>query len=191
MASVKEEAEKDRKPMAANIVASKAEEPDDDDKPSSPLPAKRAAAAGQPFFTIYKKGQGKWTRLGTIFVAAFLGLWTTYALYSQLIPYVPASDASIPGSVEHARHVSLMFLGISVAFLLGFALFVFWVTNKPNNADFLIATDSEMKKVNWTTKGELIGSTRVVVLFLFFVAIFLFIIDFVFGAFFHWIKVLI
>ena len=43
--------------------------------------------------------------------------------------------------------------------------------NKPSNVDFLIATDSEMKKVNWTTKGELFGSTRVVVvLFLIFVS---------------------
>ena len=62
--------------------------------------------------------------------------------------------------------------------------------NKPTNADFLIATDSEMKKVNWTTKGELFGSTRVVILFLFFIAIFLFLADQVLQLFFYMINVL-
>jgi preprotein translocase SecE subunit len=121
-----------------------------------------------------------------------LGLLTAYNLYSHYLqPYVPAVDPSDPGSIAHARHISMLFLGISVAFLIGFAFFVYWVTNKPQNADFLIATDSEMKKVNWTTKGELVGSTRVVVIFLIFIAVFLFIVDYAFASFFHLIKVLI
>ena len=43
--------------------------------------------------------------------------------------------------------------------------------NKPANVDFLIATDSEMKKVNWTSRKELIGSTKVVILFMFLIAV--------------------
>ena len=42
--------------------------------------------------------------------------------------------------------------------------------NKPTNVDFLIATDSEMKKVNWTSRKELIGSTKVVIIFMFLIA---------------------
>ncbi len=188
MASVKDEADKDQKLMATNVVATEADEPDDD-KPSA-TPTKRESTAA-PFFTIYKRGQGKWTRLGTIFVAAFLGILTSYNLFATyLSPYVPAVDQTVPGSLAHARHVSMVFLGISIAFLVVFGVVVFWLTNKPKNADFLIATDSEMKKVNWTTKGELLGSTRVVVLFLFFIAIFLFCVDFVFGWFFRLIHVL-
>jgi preprotein translocase SecE subunit len=201
MASVKQEADKDRKPMAANIVATKAEEPDDDDdKSPARIPAKRADA-GPAFFTIYKRGQGKWTRLGTVFVAAGLGLLTAYNLYGHyLMPYLPAAMPDGPtaaqhaahlASMEHVRQISMLFLGASVAFLIGFSFFVFWIINKPSNADFLIATDSEMKKVNWTTKGELYGSTRVVCLFLFFIAVFLLLVDTVFASFFRFIKVLI
>src|SRR5205823_5533975 len=84
-------------------------------------------------------------------------------------------------------HNPNVLLGVSIGFLVVFAGLVFWLTNKPYNVDFLIATDSEMKKVNWTTKGELFGSTRVVVLFLFGIAAFLFLVDqvfeFVFWAF--------
>ena len=43
--------------------------------------------------------------------------------------------------------------------------------NKPTNVDFLIATDSEMKKVNWTSRKELIGSTKVVIVFMFLIAV--------------------
>jgi len=56
--------------------------------------------------------------------------------------------------------------------------------------EFLVATDSEMKKVNWTTRKELIGSTKVVIIFMFIIAMFLFTCDLIFGAFFHLVGVL-
>jgi preprotein translocase SecE subunit len=62
--------------------------------------------------------------------------------------------------------------------------------NKPSNVDFLIATDSEMKKVNWTSRKDLIGSTKVVIIFMFLIAFFLFVIDVVFSYFFFLIGVL-
>jgi preprotein translocase SecE subunit len=191
MASVKDEAEKDLMPMAADLVASDAQDPEEDDdkkKPSKQIPDNRPRG-NDGFFTIYKKGQGKWTRLGTIFVAAFLGCLTAYNINTYLQPYVPAVDAN--HSQATVNHISQLFLGISIASLGLFGLLVYWITNKPQNADFLIATDSEMKKVNWTTKGELVGSTRVVVLFLIFIAVFLFAVDIVFQEFFSAIHVLI
>ncbi len=57
--------------------------------------------------------------------------------------------------------------------------------NKPTNVDFLIATDSEMKKVNWTSRKELIGSTKIVILFMFFIALFLFLYDLFFQLIFY------
>jgi preprotein translocase subunit SecE len=56
--------------------------------------------------------------------------------------------------------------------------------------DFLIATDSEMKKVNWTTRAELMGSTKVVIFFVLLISAFLFMLDVIFGYFFQLIKVL-
>src|SRR3712207_9446120 len=67
---------------------------------------------------------------------------------------------------------------------------VLHLMNKPANVDFLIATDSEMKKVNWTSRRELIGSTKVVIVFMFLIAAFLFVIDVVFSYFFYMIDVL-
>ena len=63
------------------------------------------------------------------------------------------------------------------AFLAVFCGIVYYFTNKPNVVDFLIATDSEMKKVNWTTRAELIGSTKVVIIFMLLIAVLLFALD--------------
>ena len=148
-----------------------------------------ARAAGPGFFTIYKNRQGKWTRLGTAFAAAGLGLLTAYNLYQYALPYLPAYDPELHngGKVQAARYITL---AVVVLLLAAFGVLVFWLGNKPKNVDFLIATDSEMKKVNWTTKGELFGSTRVVVLFLVFIAVFLFGVDLMFQTFFKLIRVL-
>ena len=54
----------------------------------------------------------------------------------------------------------------------------------------LIATDSEMKKVNWTSKKELIGSTKVVIFFMLLIMLLLFAFDTIFGYFFQFIRVL-
>jgi preprotein translocase SecE subunit len=42
-----------------------------------------------------------------------------------------------------------------------------------------------MKKVNWTSRKELIGSTKVVIVFMFLIAIFLFTVDILFSYFFY------
>ena len=70
------------------------------------------------------------------------------------------------------------------------SLLVYFLMNKPTSADFLIATDSEMKKVNWTSRNELIGSTKVVIFFMFTIAILLFVVDVVFGYVFYMFGVL-
>jgi preprotein translocase SecE subunit len=62
--------------------------------------------------------------------------------------------------------------------------------NKPQNADFLIATDREMKKVNWTSRKELTGSTRIVIIFMFSIAFFLFTVDEIWGWLMYLAKVM-
>ncbi len=75
-------------------------------------------------------------------------------------------------------------------FALLYSFFAWRLMNKPGNVDFLIATDGEMKKVNWTSKRELIGSTKVVILFMFAIAIILFVLDLLFNTVFYSIRVL-
>ncbi len=68
--------------------------------------------------------------------------------------------------------------------LVGSILIFYYVGVNPRSGEFLIATDGEMKKVNWSTRKEVVGSTWVVVTTCFLMAGVLFVIDFVFKEFF-------
>jgi len=71
--------------------------------------------------------------------------------------------------VQLAVAGSVMLLGLILAFL--------YVGAKPKPVDFLIATDGEMKKVNWGTRKLIIDSTRVVIAATFIIAAFIFVAD--------------
>jgi preprotein translocase SecE subunit len=136
-----------------------------------------AAASRKGFFTIYKRGQGYWTRMGTIIGAALVAFFTAHFIYQQLPVWLPEAW-NVGSGLTPTKKVTL---AACVGFLLVYSLFVYWITNKPTNVDFLIATDSEMKKVNWTSRKELIGSTKVVNIFMFLIAAILFVVDLFFG----------
>jgi preprotein translocase SecE subunit len=180
--------DKNEKAMAtSNVIASGAEEPDDD-KPSrreEPL-VKAPPPGGRGFFTIYKRGQGYWTRMGTILGAALIGIFTVNFIYAQLPVWLPEAW-NVGKGLTQTKKVTL---GVCAAFIALYSLLVYWLVNKPTNVDFLIATDSEMKKVNWTSRKELIGSTKVVIIFMFLIAAILFLIDLFFGYVFYLFGVL-
>jgi len=69
-------------------------------------------------------------------------------------------------------------------------ILLFWLLNKPNVADFMIATEAEMKKVNWPSKKQVIELTWVVICGTFLMAALLFVVDLGFGAMFIEIGVL-
>jgi preprotein translocase subunit SecE len=140
-----------------------------------PAPAVVSIAPEGSFFSIYKKGQGYWTRMGTALAGLLIGILATAFLFDQL------------RNADMIRGKALIISGI---FMAVYALFVVWIANKPRNDDFLIATDSEMKKVNWTSKKDLIGSTKVVIIFMFLIATLLFVIDIEFGQDFYYARVL-
>jgi len=144
-----------------------------------PVPAPQSAAVqiGAPggFFHIRKKGQGYWTRMGTAGGAALVGALTIQFIFSERQTF-RLSD----GAAEL----------LCSAFAIAYGLFAYYLMNRPQSVDFLIATDSEMKKVNWTSRKELMGSTKVVILFMFIIAIFLFVMDLIFGYLFWAIGVL-
>ena len=166
MASATEEKEKQ---MAADDVEEVGEK--------RPAPAAKDDDGG--FFHIYKKGQGYWTRMGTVGGAVLLILMIAHFFYT----FLPTWSQTLRG---HPRVV----IGIVLGIVAGLSLLVFRLINKPQNADFLIATDSEMKKVNWTSRAELIGSTKIVIIFVLLISAILFAIDIVFGYLFYFLKVL-
>jgi preprotein translocase SecE subunit len=162
--------------MATDIVAPGADDRGPDEGPKQPS---RQPSEGGGFFHIYKSGQGYWTRMGTAAGAGLVAIFTAMFVYEDLRPRIPFLRDNPSAAV-----------GIAVGVLAVSALVIFWLINRANTADFLIATDSEMKKVNWTSKKDLIGSTRIVILFMFLIATLLFGIDIVFGYVFYWLGVL-
>jgi preprotein translocase SecE subunit len=80
--------------------------------------------------------------------------------------------------------------GVGILMLAGAAL-TWWVVGvKPRTVEFLIATDGEMKKVNWSTRKDVLASTWVVILWSVLLAGGLFLVDFLFSGFFKLIHVL-
>lgn len=74
--------------------------------------------------------------------------------------------------------------------LIGGGLIYYVVGMRPRTVDFLIATDGEMKKVNWSTRKTIIDSTKMVVLACVLIAASIYIIDLVFRQFFVLIGVI-
>lgn len=141
--------------------------------------APRSDKPRQPFFQIYKKGQGYYTRMGTAIGAGILAAGLADFVYDQL-----NFDPSWPAGIWLKNGIPAVVLA-----LLG--LGVYWVVGvHRKSCDFLIYTDGEMKKVNWTSRKEIIQATKVVILVTFLTAISLFVVDVLFMRFFNWIGVL-
>jgi preprotein translocase SecE subunit len=135
----------------------------------------RPASEGGNFFHIRKKGQGYWTRMGTAMGAGLIGAFTVEFIYSERDTFHLGDGGGI--------------LACAI-FALVYGLSVYFFMNRAASVDFLIATDSEMKKVNWTSRQELLGSTKVVIFFMFLIAAYLFAMDILFGYIFYWMGVL-
>lgn len=117
------------------------------------------------FTQIYKPGQGKYTRLGSGFTAGVIVAAGCYQLYKMLT----GSDVSL--------WISTM---VPVVILVGLVAGMYWLLNKPAVADFLIAAEGELKKVNWSSRKEIAVSTLVVIIVVLLMAALLGTTDFVF-----------
>ncbi|MEM9754205.1 MAG: preprotein translocase subunit SecE, partial [Planctomycetota bacterium] len=98
----------------------------------------------------YKPEQGYYTRT--------LSFWWFFVLAMSLGAFLWAELAAIRS--EQAIYWQ-------AGALIGMALIsmplLYWIINKPNVADFMIATEQEMRKVNWPDRKEIFGSTVVVI----------------------------
>ena len=119
-------------------------------------------------FKIYKVAQGRYTRSLTFAGAMLVAVSGAYVLSGKLYDVGPYMRYGIPSMV---------------VVLIG--LVTFWMVNRPRSADFLIATEGEMKKVAWSGKKEVIGSTKVVIVTTVMIALLLFGVDILFGAIFR------
>ncbi len=137
------------------------------------------STSGSSFFEVYKKGQGYYTRMGTAIGAAILAFGFAHFVWEQL----DFDQSWSPGMWLKA--------GIPALVVVALAVFIYWVVGVyRKSCDFMIATEGEMKKVNWTTKREIIAATKVVIITTILTAGLLFAVDLVFMKFFQWINVL-
>ncbi len=132
-------------------------------------------------FKQYKPEQGKWTRLGTFLGLLLLIAWGSYFLYDRLQVYADGPEA----------WRLLVSTGIPAAVLVLLGAVAWWLSySSRKSSDFMIATEGEMKKVSWSTRREIIGSTKVVILFTVLLATTLFVVDLGLTSLFRWIGVL-
>ena len=124
-------------------------------------------------FDIYKPNQGRYTRRGTFAGALILVLAGMWWLKDVLANTSPIIEFLLP-------------VAIGMAVTYG----VFAIVYRSGRADFLIATEGEMKKVAWSSRREVIGSTKVVVFATFILAAMLYVVDVVFQRFFVTVGVL-
>ena len=109
-------------------------------------------------FDIYKRGQGKYTRLCSAFGAVLIAGLGCLQLYRKL----QAWDLGL--------WIETM---VPAGLFVVVALLIFWLVNKPAIADFMVAAESEMKKVSWSSRKEIIVSTVIVIVLVIALAAFL------------------
>lgn len=97
---------------------------------------------------VYKPGQGTYVRWGSAAAAAVFALGFADFFYEQL---------------ARVQNEWVQFL-VPVGLLVLIAYGVFRLLGRSRSVvDFMIATENEMKKVNWSTRREVLGATRVVI----------------------------
>lgn len=177
------------------------------------LPATGGAAPGQTVALLAEpaKAGDPPTQLGTATVSEVKATSTSQVLtvtswtlkpnidMSQVRRIGPenGSAATVAGPVSGAMQgrpmIEPLYLeGIGAGvFILAGTVLTFWLVGvSPRVVEFLIATDGEMKKVNWSSRKDIMGSTWVVIMWSVLIAGGLFFVDLAFSRFFYWIGVL-
>jgi len=121
-------------------------------------------------FEIYKRGQGRYTRLCSAFGAAIIVGLGCYRLYIKL------------DGAELGLWVETM---VPAGLFVVLGVLIFWLINKPTVADFMIAAEGEMKKVSWSSRKEIAVSTFIVIVVVFVMAVLLGTTDLAFHEFFR------
>ena len=129
---------------------------------------------------IYKAGQGYWVRLmsayamGALVALGLVWLWKEF-------------DGVTMFGLE-PTYVRVAFMLIAALFFGFFGWYLLGVHR--GTVEFLVATEGEMRKVNWSSRREVEAATRVVILLTIFTAVYCWAFDIVFASTFRWMSVL-
>lgn len=125
---------------------------------------------------IYKKKQGLWLRWGSFISAFLLFTYGSYRLFSSCFPspdnpkydwlFTTLTDFTIP-VVDIEVFINYQLI-ISVAVWAVVVLVSFFLSfSHKKLSEFLIDTESEMRKVSWPTTNEVVSSSVVVIITIF------------------------
>jgi preprotein translocase SecE subunit len=123
-------------------------------------------------FDIYKRGQGKYTRLYSAFAGILIVGLGCFQLYTKL------------QALDFGLWVETM---VPVALFMILSVLVLWIVNRPTVADFMISAEGEMKKVSWSSRKEIAVSTFVVIVVVVGMAVLLGVTDLGLQLFFAWL----
>lgn len=120
---------------------------------------------------IYKKGQGWYTRVNTAIALGLIVFLGAYWLSDMV------SNVRLFGMEPVYTQAITFLIVFSIFGSIGYHL----IGRKREFVDFLIAVEGEMKKVNWSSRKEIMGSTYIVISMTVFIALCCFVLDLIFA----------
>ena len=137
------------------------------------------AAEQRSVFEIYKKGQGVAARWMTAAVLGALSAFGSYELREflsgKLVDKTTAREYLLLNAVPWSLPIAAL---VFLAAMIGVALAV----NSKKFVDYLIASETELRKVAWPKRDELKRQTVVVIVTMLLFAVLLFVADVIFAA---------
>jgi preprotein translocase SecE subunit len=125
-------------------------------------------------YGLYRPGEGYWTRVMTAIAAGVIALIGAGWLWNLL------RNLRV-GFIDNATMTYVAGASAAVLVLACGALIYWLVGVKPGSVDFLVATEVEMKAVNWSTRREIFGSTWIVLMLSLIITLFVSVFDLVFS----------
>lgn len=124
----------------------------------------------------YKQDQGRLARMATFWTLVAMAFYGCSSLRAELPGYFPQLGQPLLADLPE---IPILGVRLDAAFLIAFVLFVAgtWLIYRwletPKNADLLIETEAELRKVTWPTMKEVVNSSIVVIVSVLFLMAFL------------------
>lgn len=122
--------------------------------------------------SVYKRTQGRIVRQVTCLVVWSIVVIGAWRFHETMMKEFQFGDYGITGAMAE-----LLRYGVSCLLLAAGIWFGYRLVNWPRFADFLISVESEMNKVSWPNRSELVKASLVVIFTIFFMAMLLFCYD--------------